>query len=264
MAKSPATAVKKADVAVQDGAKPDCEPTLGREAPATAPPSAAKADADVPTAPAPLPKGVLGIIECAKAPWIVGDGQRVEKITVRSINFAATARCLAGTTARGSGESWRKLWLRSRRRLQCEATGADGAVLVLSDIDMLGMPLVYAKAVQDVLLDLPEPAGELIQEGDTLGTPALYKLGTPLVMKDGSGAEIKIDEIEFSARTLGDIEDCLAELNETLQAVVFMTRCGRPILSDGGSMSSMPDMLVEQITALDGFQIMDKVVSRFL
>lgn len=243
MAKTPA---KKAEAAAP-GDKPD--------------PKASETGSDAgPGAPI-VAKDELGEIVCDTVPWIVGGKTAVSRIKVKTLRFAGSVRCLK-EAGRAVGESFNIEWHRARRRAQTVALDDKGNPVDLTDIDMLSMPRIYASKLQSLLFAAVEPEGKVLSLGDAIGKPAHIVLGTPLKGKDGSGASVVVEELEFQASTLADIEGVMAESMQPAQALAFIKSCARPVGLDM-PLVQLPDWMIEQITITDGTLVMEKLLPSF-
>jgi hypothetical protein len=120
----------------------------------------------------------------------------------------------------------------------------------------LGKKLVVAI---DKVLD-QEKGCEILsgKESDGVSEPILVKLGSPLTM----GTET-IEELEFQAKTYGDIEAVLAENDGGLQSLLFIENLAKPITSNL-KLQALPSWAVNQITPVDGLFIANTVMPRFL
>lgn len=213
-------------------------------------------------------------IDTTEPPYIVG-GKRVAKLTVAPINFVAHAAILASAGLRAASEAgddtdvariaaYGKLVTRERLLRRLKAWDENGNPVPLNAGDIRNMPRAYAgraiAAVQTV--DAGEP-GEVISEGNGVDSPVLYRFGTPLKMASGKGEALQIEEVEFIARTLGDIEDVLAADNPFSQAVLLIQNCAKPV---GGPvpLQRLPSWAVEQVLIADGAKIAQEVLPRFL
>jgi hypothetical protein len=72
-----------------------------------------------------------------------------------------------------------------------------------------------------------------------------------------------IEELEFQAKTYGDIEAVLAENDGGLQSLLFIENLAKPITSNL-KLQALPSWAVNQITPVDGLFIANTVMPRFL
>jgi hypothetical protein len=94
----------------------------------------------------------------------------------------------------------------------------------------------------------------VLNDGDGLTTPILVKLGTPL-----EAAGKTISELEFMAKTYGDVESVLAETNELAQAVELIKSLAKP-----AGMLALPSWAVDMVSVQDGMFIERTILPRFL
>lgn len=102
--------------------------------------------------------------------------------------------------------------------------------------------------------------GKLLNEGDGVTKPVLYKLGTPITMKK-SGETITIAEIEFKAGNYAEMEDVLACDHNIEKAMALLSTVATPVGVD--NLPRLPMWAVDRITLADGLTIMDTVANRF-
>ncbi|QIW87518.1 tail assembly chaperone [Agrobacterium phage OLIVR4] len=75
--------------------------------------------------------------------------------------------------------------------------------------------------------------------------------------------EESITELEFHAKTYGDIEAVFAEDNAAEQTILFIENIAKPITSNL-KLQALPSWAVDQITPNDGIFISRFVLPRFL
>lgn len=203
-------------------------------------------------------------IEITKdAPFLVGE-KRVHKIVVDAISFEAYAACAAPANRNSvTQEQYRKLLTRARIMAQAKVFDAKGHPMKPSEGEWLMLPRVYVPMITAALQYEPGTAGKIVVKGDGVAQPTVYKLGTPLSL-GGSGSGEAITELEFMSRTLGDIEDVLAEETTLSQAMALIRHCAKPLGMGEVSMSALPAWASAQITLLDGVVIMQGVLPSFL
>lgn len=201
------------------------------------------------------------VIEIAKeVPFLAGEkGEtKIAKIVITPLRYADFVE--ATNVATRASSSYLKVMQRERRRVQCRALDAKGKAVKVSDADWYKLPIVYAGPLKRAMeMDYQTVAGEVIGGGDGVATPVLFRLGQPLT----TGSDKAIEELEFSARTLGDIEDVLAEYNPPAQALMLVQKCAKPVGGDV-QLLSLPSWALAELSYLDGFTIQDKVLPRFL
>jgi hypothetical protein len=150
----------------------------------------------------------------------------------------------------------------NRARMKAQTIFKNGSdPLVPTDEDITKLPAQVAKKLidaQDVGSGTP---GKVVQKGDGAASPILYKLGTSIDMKDGSGKEISITELEFQASTYGELEDVLAADHEVAKAIALLTKVATPVGVE--SLTVLPGWALDRITLADGVGIMRNVNPAF-
>jgi hypothetical protein len=95
---------------------------------------------------------------------------------------------------------------------------------------------------------------QILTDGDGLTTPVLFKLSQPL-----EAAGKTISELEFIAKTYGDVESVLAETNELAQTVELIKSLAKP-----AGMLALPSWAVDMVSVRDGMFIERSILPRFL
>lgn len=165
------------------------------------------------------------------------------------------------TEVRGkSNASATALLQRKRIKNQVHFKVADTRV-VAADNDISRLPIPVAKAIIAELDAGEGIAGEMLNEGDGIRTPAHYRLGNPIEV-ESNGKKTKISELEFQAQVYGDIEDVLSADGELPQALELIRKVASPV--DLETLKSLPSWAVDRISIADGVTIMRVVLPRFL
>lgn len=228
---------------------------------------------DAPSTPEPDAPKAWGL-DIASPPFVTTAGGHVARLTMAPLTYAEYCDMFlsAGTAAQagakaGDNEAARlrryaKMMSRERVKRRLKAWDASGNPVPLSEGDILRMPRVYAAkviAASDAAMD-SEP-GEVLSQGDGISAPILYRLGTPL--RTGGQDPFPIEELEFSARTYGDIEEVLAGESPMAQALLLIQTCAKPV---GGpvQLQALPSWAVTQIAIADGLKIATDVLPSFL
>ena len=239
----------------------------------------AKADAVVPvsastTGEASTPAEAGWSLEIGTPPYIV-NGKGVAKLTLEPLMFAAWVSIMdkaaieaaqsSGRNADGTARmaAFRKATMREQMRRRLKAWDANGAPIALKDGDILNLPRAYAmQALRHADRPPGGTAGEVLADGDGLNAPVLYRLGTPVRLAGPEG-DLTIEEVEIQARTLGDIEDVLAQDTPASQALSLIATCAKPV---GLSipLQRLPTWALDQITIADGDAIAERILPRFL
>lgn len=131
-----------------------------------------------------------------------------------------------------------------------------------TEVELSALPPALGKkisrAVDDVLDQKEECKILSDKESDGVSEPILVKLGSPLTM----GTE-SISELEFQAKTYGDIEAVFAENDAALQSLLLIENVAKPITSNL-KLQALPSWAVNQITPMDGIFIANNILPRFL
>lgn len=206
-------------------------------------------------------------LDITSPPFIVG-GVSVKRLTMASQTFVefnrtiARAR-LAQQMARDDG-NWRRYFLRERNRAQLKAYDANGAEVKIGDFDLMQMPRTYAAKLYNADIGTGDIPGMVLTDGDGISQPILYRFGAPLKLT-ADGGETEIAEVEFTARTLGDIEDVLCAETGPEKVIALVTKCAKPVgIGAELGLQQFPSWAVDQLSSADGFKIMEAVLPRFL
>lgn len=147
--------------------------------------------------------------------------------------------------------------MRRQRVKECvKLNGGDGKPYSITAIQLSMMPISASKILFKNLFDDTKEAGTIIQDGDGINEAVLYKLGTPLEMGNDS-----VKELEFFAKTYGDIEAVLSAPTNIEQAAELIKRVAK---APGTSFTTLPSWALSQVTVADGYTILDKILPRFL
>jgi len=102
------------------------------------------------------------------------------------------------------------------------------APITLSSQEVLQLPIRDTLKIQ-ALLDVDEgKLGKIVREGDGIEKAIVYELGTPVTMRSGK-EPVVIRELEFFAKTYGDIEDVLAAPTLFHQGLVLLSTVAKPL-----------------------------------
>jgi hypothetical protein len=187
---------------------------------------------------------------------VANNGAMVDGAVIRQLSFSAFADFVAEAQSMTSPKTFEARL--KRVRLAKQVTYYAGSVVVpVALADIANMPL---KAVHKLLdkLDGDISSGKIIRKGDGIDQAIVFELATPIPLGQGKPP---ISELEFLARTYGDVEDVLAADNQIKQTAMLIATVAKPL---GSSLSLLPDWAAKQITAADGFAIMNEVLPNFL
>lgn len=191
-------------------------------------------------------------------PIMVGE-KRIATLDVRGVSFKRLSDAFNKASSRATSPSETgKFFTREKMRAMLSMLDADGNKVEYGENDLLNLPVKYARQVRKALDGDFAPVGKILKEGDGITTPILYELGTPLTTDKGA-----VTELEFIAKTLGDIEDVMAAENGFTQSLELLQSVASPLGADVQLMR-LPSWAVEMITAEDGLMIATKVLPSFL
>lgn len=184
------------------------------------------------------------------------DGKRAVKMIVRPINFSQFAECARAVS--GSDNAGVQL-TRERAKAQVRVIDEKGASSALDDASIAKLPVRVGIQMNAALSkDTTDEVGSVVKNsGDGIDAPLLFKLGKPLKM---GGDNPPVNELEFHARTYGDIEAIIAAPNQIEQTAELIKGCARPV---SGKLLALPDVLIDQIAMEDGIAIMMDVLPNF-
>lgn len=156
----------------------------------------------------------------------------------------------------------RPIQIMQRARIKAQAHFMSaGARVIPDDAQISTLPVAVAKQILAALDNDLGEQGTVELEGDGIGTPIVYRLGTPLEMKDSKGGVTTIRDLEFLAKTYGELEDALACDNEMTRAVELLKTIAKPL--DAPTLMRLPGWAIDRITNADGIGIMQKVCPAF-
>lgn len=146
---------------------------------------------------------------------------------------------------------------RMRRRITLIAD--DGDRIALDPMGLSSLPARAGLALHRLVdqSDDVGAAGEVLQKGDGVAVPVLYRLGTPASV-NLNGAEGSIAELEFQASTFGAIEAVVAADGDLARTAALIRHVAKP-----AGMMAAPSWLVDRISTADGLVIMREVLPAF-
>lgn len=146
-----------------------------------------------------------------------------------------------------------------RVRLQQQVSyHMNGTTVPLAIEDILRLPIPAARIIDLHLDDNEGVPGKIIREGDGIDTAIGYELGRPIPAGQGKDS---IKELEFMAKTYGDIEDVLSATDALEQTQFLIRTIAKPVHS---SLSALPSWAVDQISVADGITIAQRILPLFL
>lgn len=148
-----------------------------------------------------------------------------------------------------------------RARILHQTTFKAGDEVVAPDaVALAKLPVTVAKdIIQALELGSGRP-GVVTAKGDGATSPVIYKLGTPIEMKQGAET-VSITELEFMASTYGELEDVLAADTDADKALILIRDIAVPLGVKG--LQRVPGWALDRITAADGIGVMNTVSPLF-
>jgi hypothetical protein len=145
-----------------------------------------------------------------------------------------------------------------RLRLQRQVSYyVNGSTANVSMDDLLKMPIHSARKIIARLDDNEGVAGKIIKPGDGIDKSVVYELGTSIPIQN----KPPIKELEFLAKTYGDLEDILAAGDQIQQTMMLISTIAKPL---GGTLSTLPSWASSMITMADGVTILRQVLPLFI
>lgn len=203
-------------------------------------------------------------------PYMVA-GKKAIKFVVRPIGYAEMSR-IATTAGREAAPGEANAVVRAKSIMaRTKIVTDDGKTLDIEPLVLHMMPRPVATPLLRYINtegDIPENATAeeraammaatpaIISDGDGLTSPILVKLGSPIA----TGGQT-ISELEFSAKTYGDIEHVLAGSNDMEKTVALIKHVSKPV---GLSLQALPSWGIDGIDIRDGFFIQNEILPRFL
>lgn len=198
-------------------------------------------------------------IQVTKPPVFAGE-VAITKFVVTPVKYVGFCAIVAKAKAT-EGDNFERLLLRARLLDQVVAHSSGKKTFPLDDEFLLRLPAAYANNLRNALSGEDSPVGKILSKGDSFTTPIVYKLGTPIITQTSE----TITELEFIAKTYGDIEDVIVETSPLQQSIILLERCATPVATENiTSLMSMPSWAVDQITMEDGLNIVNDVLPVFL
>lgn len=134
----------------------------------------------------------------------------------------------------------------------------NGSTVPVSMEEVLRLPIPDArKIIVGINGENEGKAGKIIRDGNGIDQAITYELGTPI--PTGQGKE-PIRELEFLAKTYGDIEDVLAADLLIQQTALLISTIAKPL---GSSLTLLPSWAMSLISVADGMTINREILPRF-
>jgi hypothetical protein len=185
-------------------------------------------------------------------------GERsIDGVIVKPLTFAALVECVLAAQAGTQPKTFESRLKRLRMVRQVTYyNGNTGVPLSLEDVP--NIPIPAARTIISHLDDDEGKAGKVVREGDGIDQAITYELGTPISTGQGKPP---IKELEFHARTYGDIEDVMAADLALQQTAALITTVAKPL---GTSLILLPSWAANMITVADGVTISREILPHFL
>ena len=187
---------------------------------------------------------------------VLGD-RIIDGASIRPLSFQAFADIISEAQAMTQPKTFEGRL--KRLRMQRQVTYYMGTNQVqLSIQDILKLPIPDTRAIVAKLDGDEGKAGKIIRTGNGIDQAMVYELGSPI--STGAGKP-PIKELEFLAKTYGDIEDVLAADNPIQQTAQLIATVAKPL---GSSLSLLPSWALTVISVADGITISQQVLPHFL
>jgi hypothetical protein len=181
----------------------------------------------------------------------------IDGAVVKPVSFAAYMGFITEAQNLTSPKTWEGKIRRVRMTKQVTYFMATAPVQI-SMTDVLRMPIKAARDIGAKLDENEGKPGKISRAGDGIDKAIIYELGTPIPTGQGKPP---IVELEFLAKTYGDVEDVLAASTTFAQGLQLIESVAKPL---GSSLSALPSWAVNQIMFADGFTIVRDVLPHFL
>lgn len=156
-----------------------------------------------------------------------------------------------------------KLIQRKRLLVQCKFFDGNGVETPFDDLKITQLPPTIGRnlvTASNVVLGV-EGTPEVISRGEEsngVTGPVLMKLAQPL-----KSSKEEINELEFHARTFGDIEAAFSESHPMLQTLILIESIAKPVMSSL-KLQALPSWAVDQLSVIDGSYIAEHILPDFL
>jgi hypothetical protein len=181
----------------------------------------------------------------------------IDGASIKPMNFGTFAEYVAEAQGMKQPKSFEGRLRRVRMSKQV-AYHINGSTVPVSMEDVLRLPIAAARVISARLEGDEGKPGKIIRDGDGIDTAITYELGTPIPM--GQGKE-PIKELEFLAKTYGDIEDIMSAPDSIQQAALLIATIAKPL---GTSLTALPSWAAAQVSVADGVTIAREILPRFL
>src|SRR5262245_35600435 len=181
----------------------------------------------------------------------------IDGAMIKPLSFASFVDCVTEAQAMTSPKTFEARIKRVRMMRQVSFYMGN-VVTPLTIEEILRMPIPAARVLLSKIDDDVSPIGKITRMGDGMDQSIVYELGTPIPIGQGKSP---IKELEFQAKTYGEIEDVLAAPSRLHQALLMLRTIAKPL---GTSLQQLPEWAANQVLTGDGFTITNEVVPPFL
>lgn len=181
----------------------------------------------------------------------------IDGAVIKPLSLPAFVDCVMDTRTMDSPNTF-EAKLRRNRLMKQVTFYIGGSIKPVTPAELLQMPIAVARMLIDKLDEYDGPSGKIIRKGDGISEAIIYELGTPI---SGGQGRPPIKELEFLAKTYGDVEDIMAGSSGLQQALLLVSTIAKPL---GTSLTQLPSWAVNQISANDGLMISNEVLPFFL
>lgn len=193
------------------------------------------------------------------APFAVGEDM-ISKAEISRLSFGKFVGISRSVVAAlKPNQKMNVIMQRHRMMEQVALLSAAGKRVRMSELNVTQLPPIVGRDIAAGLFFDDDLPGELLSDSnaDGISVPIHYKLGTPIAAANGKA----IEELEFIAKSFGDIEEITAGEAELFQTYDLIATMAKPA---GGTMLALPSWALDKISLADGIFIMNVVLPRFL
>lgn len=207
-----------------------------------------------------------------EAPYQIA-GKKATKFTIRDMGYVEMVGIATAAGREAKPGEVNALIQRKSIMARAKILTEDGKVHDIEPMMLHMLPRPVAKPLVQFIStegDLPADAtpeqreafvatvAKILTNGDGVTEPVLMKLGTPIKATSGSEGK-EITELEFIARTYGDVEMVLSGTNAMEQTAALIKYVAKP-----AGMLALPSWAINAIDIRDGFFIQNEILPRFL
>lgn len=181
----------------------------------------------------------------------------IDGAVIRPLTFQGFAEAVTAAQAMSQPKTFEARIKRVRmlRQIQYFVGTAQRTV---SAEELMRMPIPAARTLSRLMESADEgKPGKIIRPGDGVDQAVTYELGTPIPVGQGKQP---ITELEFIAKTYGDVEDILAAPDTIQQTILLLQTIAKPLPS---TLSALPSWASSIITMADGITISREILPLF-